>query len=278
MLRKIGMRAHDYGKKSIEELVGNIAGDGYQTIQLALKKAIINVDNIEDGLTKDIAIHTERILYEQNIDISVLGAYLNYGTIDVQARENNVRIFNKHIELAKDFGARLVGTETGSLDVNYKSHENNHKKEGFDMFRSSLEVMADKARTCKVNIGIEPVAHHILHTAKATREMLDCIDSKFVKVIFDPVNIITADNYKQQEYLIKEMFDLVGDSILVVHGKDYVIDQGHKTIVSPGKGLLDYELVTNLIKQSNNEVDLLAENNPIVELHRINNYFNSFFK
>lgn len=276
MFRKIGMRAHDYGKSTIEELVNNIAGDGYTTIQLALKKALIDVNNFDDALTSDYAKHIERTLYNQSVDISVLGAYLNYATLDTFAREKNINIFLKHLQLAKDFGARLVGTETGSLDVNYKYHENDRHNEGFYTLRNSLNIMADRAKLLNVNMGIEPVSNHILYSAKTTQKMLKSLNNPHVKVIFDPVNIITPENYKQQEYLMKEMFDLVGDDILVVHGKDFIINNGKKEIVSPGEGLLDFNILTDLIKQSSNEIDLLAENNPRHELRHINSFFRSF--
>lgn len=278
MLRKIGMRAHDYGKTSIEELVNNIAGDGYTTIQLALKKALVDVNDFDDGLTTDYAKHIERTLYNQSIDISVLGVYLNYASLDIFTRENNINIFIKHLLLAKEFGARLVGTETGSLDVNYKFHEKDHSDEGFYTLKNSLDIMSDKAKVYNVNIGIEPVSNHILYSAKTTKKMLTSLNNSHVKVIFDPVNIITPSNYKNQEYIIKEMFELVGDSIQVVHGKDFIIDGGKKIVVSPGKGWLDFKLLTDLIKQSPNEIDLLAENNLRHELHQINNYFKSLFE
>lgn len=45
---KIGVRAHDYGKRSIEELAALLHDEDYNAAQLALPKAFIGIDQYED--------------------------------------------------------------------------------------------------------------------------------------------------------------------------------------------------------------------------------------
>jgi L-ribulose-5-phosphate 3-epimerase len=65
-----------------------------------------------------------------------------------------------------------------------------------------------------------------------------------------------------QESILREFFDLLGDKILAVHAKDFIVDGGKISVVPPGKGLLDYELA----KQSANEIDVLMENIKAVDM------------
>ena len=99
MLRRIGCRAHDYGKNTIENLATMIHDHGYQTIQFAIKKACVDVDELEDALTHTFANRVYDRLHEQSIDISVLGVYLNYACVDEDRRIENLKIMNKHIYL-----------------------------------------------------------------------------------------------------------------------------------------------------------------------------------
>ena len=116
MLRKIGCRAHDYGKNTLSTLAGLIHEDGYQTVQLAPLKAIDKMETWDDVLDSVFAHQVNKVLNQNEIDISVLGAYLNYTHPDDDIREANLEIFRRLIASAKYFGCRVVGTETGSLD------------------------------------------------------------------------------------------------------------------------------------------------------------------
>ena len=45
---KIGVRAHDYGKRDIEELAALLHDEDYNAAQLALPKAFMGIDRYED--------------------------------------------------------------------------------------------------------------------------------------------------------------------------------------------------------------------------------------
>lgn len=259
MLRKIGCRAHDYGTDTLVNLGKMIQGDGYQTIQLALKKALIDVNEVEEGLNEQYANLVCDSLKEQGIDVSVLGIYLNYAHPDHQELDYYLSLFKKHIKLANDFGCRVVGTETGSLDPNYKPHIMNHGEEGYKRFRNSIESLLPYAHKYHTFIAVEAVAHHIINTPTRMKRLIDDLKSPSLKVICDITNIINHDNYKQQDDLINEMFDLLEEQILVVHIKDFVFVNGKKKMVPLGKGILNIELLAKRIKESKQMIDVLVE-------------------
>ncbi len=260
MLRRIGCRAHDYGKSTIESLATGIHDHGYQTIQFAIKKACEDVTDINEALTTTFANRVYDRLHEQSIDISVLGVYLNYAASDQSIVDKNKAIMMGHIKLAKLFGARMVGTETGSLNNDYSYTPDNHEEVAYQRFKEAVEDMLHQADKADTLIAVEAVAHHIIHTPKRMKRFIDDINHPRLKVICDITNMITVENYSRQDEIIDEMFDLLEDQIIAVHIKDFTISKGEKIIVPLGNGKLNMALLSNRIKASRQKIDVLAEN------------------
>ena len=57
---KAGVRAHDYGKRSIEEMAALLHDEGYLAAQLVLPKAFMEIDSYESITSK----HLEQIRKE----------------------------------------------------------------------------------------------------------------------------------------------------------------------------------------------------------------------
>ena len=99
---KIGVRAHDYGKHSIEGLASLLREEGYDGAQLALPKVFEEIDSYEDIRLS----HIERIrrAFEKNrVEIPVMGCYMDLGNPD---RSGN---FEKLPALRKGNGSRRGG-------------------------------------------------------------------------------------------------------------------------------------------------------------------------
>lgn len=90
--------------------------------------------------------------------------------------------------------------------------------------------------------------------------MLDAINSPNLQIIFDPVNLLSIDNYKQQDEIIEQAFDLLGPDIAVVHAKDYVIENGELKSIAAGTGGMNYPLLLKKIKEHKPYVHVTLEN------------------
>jgi len=262
MIGQIGCRTHDYGRFSLEVLAKQMAEDGYKTTQLALKKALPGMENLEDKLTDQVAKAIKKGMADQNINISVLGAYLNYGHPEDKVRKDNLDLLKGHLKIAKKIGARMVGTETGSLDPGYKPHPDNHGEDAYLRFKDAILEVMPLAHRFDTYMAVEPVAHHIIHTPDRMDRLVKDIDDLRLQVIFDINNMLTPDNYQVQDQWIRQMFDVIGHKITVLHLKDFDIVDGKKVIVPLGEGLLNIELLIELAKNSAATVDLLVENIP----------------
>ncbi len=251
---QIGIRAHDVEHRDVVSLVENIAGKGFSCTQLALSKAITEFQTDIGAMTPGMALYLKRLFAKNNVDISVLGCYMNLGENDESAFNDVKKIYEAHIRFASLLGCGMVGTETWGGTFEPKSEE------ALEVLIKNMKQIVGYAEKMGVIIGMEMVASHIVYDAKRARKVLDEVNSPNLQIIFDPVNIITQENYEKQGEIINEVFDLVGDEIVCIHAKDFIVDkEGEIKSVISGDGLLDYNLLLRILKKRKPLIHVLLE-------------------
>jgi L-ribulose-5-phosphate 3-epimerase len=258
-MMRIGVRAHDFGKLPAEILAGRIAAKGLSCVQLALSKAIAGIDLKPGELNPGMAFHVGQAFHRHGLQIAVLGCYINPIHPDRETRRVLLGLFKEHLRFARDFGCSLVALETGSVNADYSFHPDNHGEPAFQMFLASIAALVEEAEKFGVIVGIEGVATHVVSTPVRMRTVLDTIGSNHLQVVLDPVNLLTADNYQGQDRLMKEAFDLYSDRIVVIHAKDFIIEDRTFKAVRAGQGCLNYELLLGMIQQRKPYVSVLLE-------------------
>ena len=204
----IGVRAHDYGKHSSEDLFKAIAGDEWKAVQLAFPKAVEGINSFND-VTPEIVNETKSALDSYGVSVAVLGVYVDPALIDEEKRKEQTKFLFNALSHAKVLEAGCVGTETTTRgefsDINA-------------LYRSLEELLPEAERLC-VNIGIEPVHRHTLSTPELARQMLRDFNSPSLKIIFDPLNLLTPDTIDTQNDLLKRSLDCFGEYIVAIHMK-----------------------------------------------------------
>lgn len=251
---QIGIRAHDMEHAPIEKMVESMAAKGLTCTQLALSKAISAFNTDIGAMTPGMAMYLKRIFEKNNIDIAVLGCYQELGNGDRDAFKDIAAIYKAHIRFAKALGCGMVGTETWSSNLNIADEKT------LDILIENMREIVSYAESMGVIIGMEPVANHIVYDIKRARQVLDAVSSPNLQIIFDPVNLITYDNYQAQEKLINEAFDLIGDDIACIHAKDFIVekDKTIKSVIS-GDGMLNYQLLLTKLKKKKPFIHILME-------------------
>ncbi|NLK76072.1 MAG: sugar phosphate isomerase/epimerase [Clostridiales bacterium] len=275
----IGMRAHDMPAANFEELISKIGGLDLKCIQLALKKSITDISVENEALTPGLAFHLKKILHDNNVNVSVLGCYLNMATPDEEELKQSIVTYKANMRFAKYLGCAMVGTETGAVNVEYKYTPENRTDKALEILVKSVAELADYADKLGVTFGIEPVSNHIIYDVKRARQLLDIIDSPNVQIILDPINIFTEENYVNQEEIMEEAFDLLGENIIAVHVKDFIIKDNKKIGVPIGEGIFNYDKLLSLLKKHKPYIHVLMEDttpdNVVASRDFILNKFNS---
>ncbi|AGC67944.1 xylose isomerase domain-containing protein [Thermoclostridium stercorarium subsp. stercorarium DSM 8532] len=255
----IGIRAHDVGKMPVRDLAREIARRGFRCTHLALHKAITDYDFSLGKLNPGMAREIREAFYKENVYISVLGCYINPVHPDEKIRREQLERFKEHIRFARDFGCSIVATETGSLNADFSYTPENSSPKAFEMIVNSVAELVEEAEKFGVIVCIEGVTTHTVSSPKIMKKVLDEIKSNNLQVLFDPVNLLDANNIDNQREMISEAFELFGDRILVIHAKDLIIENNVKRTVPVGKGLLDFQFLFKHIKARKPGIDILIE-------------------
>lgn len=256
----IGIRLHDTAPGSFEERIRKVSEDGFGCGHLALYKMLKEYPNDNSALTPGYAMYIKNVFAKYNVDIAVLGCYLNLAHPDSVELKKIQDTYRAHIRFASLLGAGVVGTETGCPNKEYKFCPENRTDEALDLFIKNLTPVVEYAEKMGVIMAIEPVAKHIVYSPKAARKVLDAIPSPNLGIIFDPVNLLDIDNYTNQVEICKEAIDLLGEDIMMVHIKDYMPVDGELKAMAAGLGMMDYTDVVKFMKERKPFIHVSLEN------------------
>lgn len=255
----LGIRAHDIENRPLDELVDEIAGKGLSSVQLALAKSFPELNTKLGSLSPGLAHHISSAFHKRNIQIAVLGCYINMIHPDLEERRKVLERFKEHIRYARDFGCSIVGTETGNINAKMGFTVDNFQEKPFLDVVESVKELVEEAEKFGVIVGVEAGVNHPVYTPKLMKRLLDLVDSNNLQVIFDPVNLLTVETYENQEEIFQEAMDLFGDRIAIVHAKDFVIEDGKLKFTAVGRGLLNYDAIMKLIKPKKPHINFLME-------------------
>lgn len=263
---QIGIRLHDVNAAlpaefhTMEARGAKAKEEGFSCVHLAFGKVIKGVTFDEAALTEGLAVHTKRVFAKQDLDIAVLGCYLNLANPDpVKLREIQSRYFG-HIRVASLLQPSVVGTETGAPNLQYKMDENTHSKAALDSFIRGLEPVVECAEKYGVTMAIEPVWKHIVYDADRAVQVIKSIGSPNLRIIFDPVNLLYTGNMEDRDYIFADTIDKLADRIAVVHLKDFVPEGNELKSIAAGTGLMNYDRVLKFMKERKPFIQATLEN------------------
>jgi len=203
-----------------------------------------------------VLVQVKEAFLENQVDIGVLGCYMEIGLSYKEARLEEVEKFKRGITHAKELNAGIIGTETS----NCTALSDKERESAYQNLKDSVLRMVDFAEQQGVTIGIEPVAWHTLNSTELTRRLLDEVGSKRLKLIFDPVNLIrTKDDIENQEVIFDEFLQTLGESIAALHVKDIMFEDGNIVWQNIGKGDIVYGKIFDWLKKNNNDIPVLRE-------------------
>lgn len=252
---KIGVRAHDFGRREIGELAGLLHDEEYEAAQLALPKAFLGIESYED-ITAERLKQIRKAFEKQKIDIAVFGCYMDLGNPEEEVRSYAVNTLKKSMTWAKELGAHVVGTETAYPRLNWELRQ---QWKPF-MMDSILRVMEEAVRV-DMPLAVEPVWWHPLADLETTLEVLERVgDEAHLRLIFDASNLLKHPEKTEQNTYWTQWLDGVGDFIDVLHMKDFSLDR--RKIYQPealGAGVIDYTAISRWLEKQEREIYLLRE-------------------
>lgn len=241
----VGVLAHLFGSLPYKKLAPKVAAGGFSHVQLALWKAISDIDfskpgNLSPGLANAVGEQFDK----HGVAISVLGCYIHLFDRNEEQRRQNVNRFKELLRYAKFFGAPMVAAETGRNDGG------DYNDRDWSVMKETLEELVEEAEKWGIFIGLEAANGHLIGTAPELARMLEEVPSSNIGVVLDPGNLLTAANFARQNEIIEQAFELLGDRIIAAHAKDRImLESGELATVTAGLGRMNYELYMKLLNQ-----------------------------
>ena len=257
---QLGIRLHDTKKLPFEERIANVHELGFVCGHLAPGKVITEFPTTDEALTPGLAMYMKNVFAKNQVDVAVLGCYLNLANPNPEQLAKITHRYMAHIRFASWLGCGVVGTETGAPNETYTAVPECHGEEALQTFITNLRPVVKYAEQMGVVMAIEPVWKHIVNTVERARKVLDAIDSPNLQIIFDPVNLLYVGNIDKQDEIINQAFDLLLKDIAVVHCKDYVVEGDELKSIAAGTGGLNYPLLLKKIKEHKPYVHCTLEN------------------
>lgn len=245
---QLGIRLHDTTKLPFEERIADVHKLGFACGHLALAKVIDEFPTTDEALTPGLAMYIKNVFAKNQVDIAVLGCYLNLAHPDPEKLAGIVHRYMAHIRFAAWLGCGVVGTETGAPNETYSFTPECHTEEALQLFVRNLRPIVKYAEQMGVVFAIEPVYRHIVWNPVQARRVLDEIDSPNLQIIFDPVNLLDLANYQDREAVIGEAIELLGPDIAMVHLKDFRVEGGKMISLGCGQGVMDYTEILRFMK------------------------------
>lgn len=257
---QIGLRIHDAAKLPLEERLAVIHEQGFTCGHLALSKVLDKKMAAPEALTPGYAMYLKRLFAKNELDIAVLGCYLNLANPNAEQLKEIVEKYKAHIRFASHLGCGVVGTETGALNEAYKYEPRSHTEEALEIFINNLRPVVEYAEKMGVIFAIEPVFKHIVCNPVRARRVLDEINSPNLQIILDPVNLLDISNYQNQVQVVEEAIELLGKDVAVVHIKDYVVKDDKLESVAAGMGKMNYDAIMKFVKEKKPYIHTTLEN------------------
>lgn len=256
---QIGIRLHDVAAGTIEERAHTAGEQGFACVHVALSK-LCDYKMTLPELTPGWAMYLRKVFAKEDLDIAVLGCYLNLATPDKAALARNQEVYKAHLRFASLLGCGVVGTETGAPNIEYRFEEACHTEAALQTFITNLRPVVRCAEQAGAIMALEPVYKHIMWNPKQTRKVLDAIDSPNLRIIFDPVNLLDISNYERREEIFEEAIETFGDEVAMIHLKDFTVEDGRLEACAAGDGLMNYDTILRFAKERKPYIHATLEN------------------
>lgn len=202
---------------ALEERAKRIRSFGFNTVQVDELREL-PPSEITTSLCKKIR-NTYR---DYNLPICVISGYTNLVSPVAEKRKEGIEKLSRILEVAWELGTPYVATETGTFNTesDWLDDEKNHTEEGFKEFLSVIEKVVKVAEKNGSVLCLETYVKNVIGSVKECKRVFSEINSPNLKLLLDPTNYFDTHNINKMKETLDEIFENLGDKIVIAHAKD----------------------------------------------------------
>ena len=256
-MTSFGVFARSFPVGTPDDVAEAIAAAGFDSTQLNL--SAIGRPTLDEVLDDHTAQEIRDSFSRMNVRIWGVSGTFNAAHPEPGVRADGIRACRAVIRRAPMLGADTVTLCTGTRDADnmWRAHPDNTNADAWDDLVETLAALIPVAEASGVRLGIEPEPGNVVSdAAEAHRLLHDTFpDTTSLTIVLDPANLLSVATLHDQERILREAFELLGDRVGCVHAKD-VVASGYS---APGAGGLDYDLVMRLHAGLPHDVPIIAQ-------------------
>lgn len=209
-----------YFPYELENTAKTIRNLGFNTVQLDLH--FKDMDLSAGQITDSKAALVRDTFRDYDLPICAISAYTNIVHPDLDERKRRVDYLKEILRNARKFGTPYVISESGTFNTesDWVHHEKNKTEEGY---QACLEVMEDLAQTAYDHGSVfllETYVNNVIGTLEETQRVFKDLNHPGIELLMDPTNYFETHNIDNQQQVLGDVFDALGDRVKVAHAKD----------------------------------------------------------
>ena len=201
-----------------------VVDHGLRYVQLDLASA--GLPSIPNRIPPDVASHIRHETERRGITIAAVSGTYNMIHPDREVRDEGLAGLRTIAAACETMGISVVTLCTGTRNTEsmWRRHPENDSAEAWQDLVESLSAALEIADEHGVTLAFEPEPANVVSSASRGRDLLREFDHPRLKVVMDVANIVATDRDRSPRKVLDEAFELLGDHVVVAHGKDLRAD------------------------------------------------------
>lgn len=246
-----------------EEWVGYVKELGYSAV-------LCPVDYQADAQTRRAYLECVRA---NDLVIGEVGVWRNVLSVDDAERARNMEYAKAQLALAEEMEAKCCVNISGSRGEVWDSfYQENYSSDTYALVVDSVREIIDAVKPARTCYAIESMPWMVPDSPEQYLQLIKDVDRKAFGVHLDFVNMINSPKrYVFRHEFIKHCFDLLGEHIVSIHGKDVSMDMAFTTLIHeefPGQGALDYTQILPWVENLSADIPFFIEHLPDFETYK----------
>jgi sugar phosphate isomerase/epimerase len=260
----VGVFSRTFERETFSDVLDAVVDNDFELVHLNLKSA--GFDPFRSRLSNEQCESIRSQIEARGLGLMGVSCTFNAIHPNIEQRAREIEFAADLINQAPQLGTNFTSLSTGTRHPEdmWRAHAANGDRSAWIDLRQTLERLLEVAAVTGVFLGIEPESANVISSAPRARRLLDELDSELLKIILDPANLLSFATAAHQAEIMNEAFELLASDVHVVHAKDF----SKEGACGAGRGLVDFELLFELLDDYGLHVPLLLHELPESDLGR----------
>ena len=244
---EIGIFAKTFMRPTLGTTLDAVVAHGIGCVQFNM--ACAGVPSLPEQIDTALSAEIRGAMAARQLRMAAVSGTFNMIHPDLARRQAGLARLRTLAAACHDLGTSVITLSTGTRDPDdmWRRHPANDSTEAWRDLLAALSQALTIAEEHRVTLAFEPEVSNVVDSAAKGRQLLDELQSPYLKVVMDGANLFHAGELPRMREILDEAFALLGDEIVLAHAKDlsHDGDAGHE---AAGTGLLDYDHYLALLR------------------------------